>query len=576
MSFVHKSFVFGLRAFPLALLCADRRPLVSLPFVDDYSCGEDVVNSAPSIVSVPVRLPGSGIGEDLVAYLNVYDVHGRESPADIGGRSCRPIDPAAALKNLGRSSKCVLAHQFAVNQGDSVHFQFYDICRLPFLVGRVRKVRDVTVYLLDCDPAHAGVAQAASRACLADGSGPVFVVVDETPQKADRVLSFQFDILVKDLFTRKDIAALISQGFYLHNGSLRCTGCHYHKNREQLIRLINGESGKWSVRIRHKFPSVFSISDVIMADHEHPKCDNYWPSLEKTFFTIDDVELGHYALYSYNGPDKQYVEYRPPTDQSGAPVTSSAHQPGKNSEYFSCPDQYRGLPPISYFVTTISRANFFDQGDLLSFCVRDMFASLREAFQPLKSCLMPSARTDDDPPVPSPLDRLMGEELEECLCHLYSKTFRSVYLLERLHHSQATYQPADIQAAVASCQAPVVPLLDRLLVLINQCGGDVTERGLVCLIIDAEGPTYFQYDDHGAVMAEVHGPVSGHQLSRQRYQRMAAGIDFFAALSQEVLQPLLNIFHPSQLSSEALRKIFCASEFFIERLLASETECGDF
>ena len=553
-----------------------------MPFVDDYSCGEDVVNSAPSIVSVPVCLPGSGSGEDLTTYLDVYDEHGQESPAGIGGRSCRPINFSTVLKDLGRSGKHVLAHQFAVNRGDSVHFQFCKNGHWSFFSGRVRKLRDVTVYLLDCDPTHTGVSQAASRACLADGNGLVFVVVDETPHQADRVLSFQSDILVKDLFSRKDIAALISRGFYLHNGSLRCTGCHYHKNREQLISLINGESGKWSIRIRHKFPLAFSISDIILADHEHPKCDNYWPSPEKTFFTIDDVELGHYALYSYNCCDKQYVEYPLSTDESGAPVTSIKHQPGKNPEYFSCPDNDRSsdLPAISYFATTISRADFFDQGDLLSFCIRDMFASLREAFQPLKSCLMESARTTaDDPPGPSPLDRLMGRELEECLCHLYSKTFRTAYLLERLHHSQATYQPADILAAVASCQAPLVPLLDRLLVLINQCGGDVAQRGFACLIIDAEEPvlkTYFHYDDHGAVMAEVHGPVSGNQLSQQRYQRMAAGIKFTAALSHEVLQPLLSIFHPSQLSNEALRKIFCASEFFIKRLVASETERGGF
>ena len=553
-----------------------------LPFNDAYPCGEDVVNSARSIVSIPVRLPGSGFGDDLIACLDVSDELGRKYPVDLGGRSCRAINFPSLLKNLGRSGKYILAHQFAVDRGDSVHIQFRDPGRWPFLVGRVRKLRDVTVYLLDCNPAHAGVPQAASRACLADGNGPVFVVVDETPHKADRVLSFQFDILVKDLFTRKDIAALLSQGFYLHNGFLRCTGCHYHKNREQLISLINGESGKWSVRIRHKFPSVFSISDMIMADHEHPMCENYRLAPEKTFFTIDDVELGHYALYSYNCRDKQYVECGLYTDESGAPVTSTEHQPGKNPEYFSCPDNYRSsdLPAISYFATTISRADFFDQGDLLSFCVRDMFASLREAFQPLILCQMQSARTtDDDPPVPSPLDRLLGGEIEECLCHLYSKTFRSAYLLERLHRSQATYQPADIQAAVAACQAPVVPLLDWLLVLINQCGGDVAERGFACLVIDSEEPvlqTYFHYDDHGAVLAEVHGPVSGNQRSQQRYLRMAAGIKFIAALSHEVLQPLLHIFHPSQLSNEALRKIFCASEFFIERLSASETGCGNF
>ena len=519
----------------------------------------------------------------MLSFLDVYDECGQKLPAHLGGRSCRPIDPAMALKNLGRSGKFVLAHQFAVNRGDSFHIQFRDNIRCLFFDGRVRKLRDVTVYLLDCDPGHAGVSQAARRACLADGNGQVFVIVDESPHKADRVLSFQCDILVKDLFTRKDIAALISQGFYLHNGSLRCTGCHYHKNREQLISLINGESGKWSIRIRHKFPSVFSISDVIMADHEHPMCDNYWPAPKKTFFTIDGVELGHYALYSHTCPDKQYVEYPLPRDESGAPVTSTAHQPGKNPGYFACPQQYRrsNLPAISYFATTISRAHFFDQGDLLSCCVRDMFASLREAFQPLTSGLLPSVRTTANapPPVPSPLDRLMSGEIEECLCHLFSKTFRSAYLLERLHHSQATYQPADIQAAVAACQAPVVPLLDRLLVLINQCGGDVAKRGFACLSIDAEEPvlqTYFHYADHGAFMAEVHGPVSGNQRSQQRYQWMAAGIKFTAALSREVLQPLLNIFHPSQLSNEALRKIFCASEFFIERLLASETGRGDF
>ena len=540
------------------------------------------MNSAPSIVSFPVRLPGSGIGEDLLSFLDVYDECGQKLPAHLDGRSCRTINPATALKNLGRSGKFVLAHQFAVNRGDSFHLQFRDNIRCSCFDGRVRKLRDVTVYLLDCDPGHVGVSQAASRACLADGNGQVFVIVDESPHKADRVLSFQCDILVNDLFTRKDIAALISQGFYLHNGSLRCTGCHYHKNREQLISLINGESGKWSIRIRHKFPSVFSIRDMIMADHEHPKCDNYWPASEKTFFTIDGVELGHYALYSHNCPDRKYVEYPLPRDESGAPVTSTAHQYGKNPEYFSCPQRFRrsDLPTISYFVTTISRAHFFDQGDLLSCCVRDMFASLREAFQPLTSGLMQNTRTTaDDPPVPSPLDRLMGGEIEESLCHLFSKTFRSAYLLERLHRSQATYQPADIQAAVAACQAPVVPLLDRLLVLINQCGGDVAERGFACLVIDSEEPvlqTYFHYDDHGAVLAEVHGPVSGNQRSQQRYLRMAAGIKFIAALSHEVLQPLLHIFHPSQLSNEALRKIFCASEFFIERLSASETGCGNF
>ena len=256
------------------------------------------------------------------------------------------------------------------------------------------------------------------------------------------------------------------------------------------------------------------------------------------------------------------------------------HKPGKNPEYFSQTGNRRSrydLSPIPYFATTIPRADFLSQGDLLSFLVRGIFTFFRREFQSLKSSVVQRAQVmspSHGSSVQSPLDRLMGKEIETCLCDLYSEVYRSVYLFSRLQSCEATYQPADIQAAVAFCQAPVIPLLDRLLVIINECGGVVTEKGLACLIIDPNEQIpeiCFHDDDSTTVTTGDFEPVSCNQCSQLRYQWMVMGIKFVAALSREVLQPLLKIFHPSQLSNEALRKIFCASEYFIEHLMASES-----
>ena len=164
----------------------------------------------------------------------------------------------------------------------------------------------------------------------------------------------------------------------------------------------------------------------------------------------------------------------------------------------------------------------------------------------------------------SGLEKLMGKDVENCLCDLFAKTFRASYLI-----AQSNQQRKDV---VDACRATLVPLLDKLLDLIDRCGERVASKGFVCLTLDPCQPipaVYFKYDEPGAVIKGITGPVNRDELSQIRAQWMLAGIEFTGVISEELLQPLLEIFHPGEFSDEVLRKIFCAPQSLLDLLTNS-------
>ena len=171
----------------------------------------------------------------------------------------------------------------------------------------------------------------------------------------------------------------------------------------------------------------------------------------------------------------------------------------------------------------------------------------------------------------SGLEKLMGKDVENCLCDLFAKTFRASYLIAR-------DQGAQRQDVVAACRATLEPLLDKLLALIDQCGGHVASKGFVCLTLDPCQPVpavYFKYDEPGAVIKGITGPVNRDELSQVRAQWMLAGIEFTGVISEELLQPLLEIFHPGEFSEDVLRKIFCAPQNLLDLFTDSGRLCKD-
>ena len=118
----------------------------------------------------------------------------------------------------------------------------------------------------------------------------------------------------------------------------------------------------------------------------------------------------------------------------------------------------------------------------------------------------------------SGLEKLMGKDVENCLCDLFAKTFRASYLIAC---DQSNREGAQRQDVVDACRATLVPLLDKLLALIDQCGGRVARKGLVCLTLDPCQTilaAYFKYDDPGAVIKGLTGPVNRDELSQIRAQ----------------------------------------------------------
>lgn len=552
---------------------------------------------ASATISVPIHLPGSRKCHYLLRptndYLTVFrdaDKEYRIDPyTEPGLRRYRCQQWGGRLGVITDVTskpppRTYWKHEVNIRDGDSVLLKYQQDIFKGF-IGTAVKMQCVSIYLLDCDPTHPRVQEAALRACWTRDR-TVCVVMDETPHLKDRIDSFQSDILLKDLFSPEDMSALACEGFYLHNGTIRCSGCHYQKNRKQLLSVMSARASGRLSRIRKIFSStVCPVRKVVLADHENPRCDNFSSGKgKKTFLTINGEELGHYSLYMHNDLSKLIVPYYPvpPLEIYNSANSKKHRNLAKNQAFYPESSSRRMTESIelaqsiNLFTTTVPRSEFFTQGDLLAFSViSDAFVTLRTNYQELKNRVTANAGNakfqmadlaalQEQFQKGSGLEKLMGKDVENCLCDLFAKTFRASYLI-----AQSNQQRKDV---VDACRATLVPLLDKLLDLIDRCGGRVASKGLVCLTIDPNQPipaVYFKYDEPGAVIKGITGPVNRDELSQIRAQWMLAGIEFTEVISEELLQPLLEIFHPEEFSDDALRKIFCVPQRLLDLLTNS-------
>ena len=560
---------------------------------------------ASATISVPIHLPGSRNYRYLLEPTNNYFTVFRD--ADMEYQINPLTEPrlrryrchhggglSGTLRAVTRKPppRTYWKHEVNIREGDSVFLQYKPSIFRGF-IGTAVKMQCVSIYLLDCDPTHPRVQEAALRACW-NGDRTVYVVMDETPHLKDRIDSFQSDILLKDLFSPDDISALVRKGFYLHNGMIRCSGCHYQKNRKQLLSVMSANASGRLSRIKKTLSSTVSpVRKVVLADHEHPRCDNFLSGKgKKTFLTINGEELGHYSLYMHNDlRDLKTPCYHVPPREIYNSANSIKHRNlAKNQAFYPQSSSRRMTEPIdptepesiNLFTTTVPRSEFFTQGDLLAFSViRDAFVTLRTNYQKLKDRvtayagnaklqMADLAALQEQFQEGSGLEKLMGKDVENCLCDLFAKTFRASYLIAC---DQSNREGAQRQDVVDACRTTLVPLLDKLLALIDQCGGRVASKGFVCLTLDPCQPipaAYFKYDEPGAVIKGVTGPVNRDELSQIRAQWMVAGIEFTGVISEELLQPLLEIFHPGEFSDDALHKIFCAPQSLLDLLTDPE------
>ena len=63
----------------------------------------------------------------------------------------------------------------------------------------------------------------------------------------------------------------------------------------------------------------------------------------------------------------------------------------------------------------------------------------------------------------------------------------------------------------------------------------------------------------------ITGPVNRDGLSQSQGQWIVAGIEFPRGVSEEFLQPLLEIFELGEFSDDELRKLFCVLQSWIDK-----------
>ena len=546
---------------------------------------------ASATMSIPIHLPGSRVRHYLHGPTNDYFTVFRDAVKEyhidpyteprLRRYTCNQVVGfSGAFQDMINKPprRTYWKHEVKIRDGDSVFLKYKpDI--LKGFIGTAVKMQCVSIYLLDCDPTHPRVKEAAFKACLTRDR-TVCVVMDITPHLKDRIDSFQSDILLKDLFSPEDMSALACEGFYLHNGTIRCSGCYYQKNRKQLLSVMSARASGRLSRIKKTFSSTVNpVRKAVLADHKNPCCDNCCSGKgKKTFLTINGEELAHYSLYMHNDLSKSIIPYYPvpPREIYNSADAKKHRNPAKNQEFFPESSSRRPTPSINLFTTTVHRSEFFTQGDLLAlYVIRAAFVTLRTNYRELKDRvtaytanaklqMADLAALQEQFQEGAGLEKLMGKDVENCLCDLFAKTFRASFLI-----AQSNQQRKDV---VDACRATLVPLLDKLLDLIDRCGGPVASRGLVCLTLDPYQPipaVYFKYDEPGAAIKGLTGPVNRDELSQIRAQWMLAGIEFTGVISEELLQPLLEIFHPEEFSDDVLRKIFCAPQSLLDLLTNS-------
>ena len=472
--------------------------------------------------------------------------------------------------DLLAESTFILNYKIELVDGESVVLKIKSGNVSGCFTAHACKVRLEKIFLVD-DPKDPRVREAANNVCT--GNRKIIVLADELPDLAAREHSFQciwpelectFGLSPK---ANRDIISCLAQaGFYVREGEVRCTGCQYRKNIKEFLVAIGDSLVRKLMRLTTK-PSLLKPVLVASVDHNSNNCHHGYEETKTllsakkdSLFGLKRREQGHFWVYQHNEKNYYHLSDSYPEPVPLDQVRAHRSNAGRVSEYF---DRYLGHKKNTFlFVTTFPRSSFLSQDELLyqGSTIKQLLETLRQQYHDLKACVdqLPENKLPltDEFNMP-PVEGLLSDKM----ARLYYR------FIVNLGNETAEGEPEHDETALEQ-------MLDQWLTMIEQCGGNVAEKGLMSLCIQNGGKQqsdYFQYGSSDGSFSDFSGSSLPPELSEVRRQWLGIGNEYMKYISETILSPLLDIFHPLELSEAALRKIFCASEAYIESLAMFES-----
>ena len=473
------------------------------------------------------------------------------------------------LVSLLRESIFINDYKIQLVDGESVVLKIKSGNESGRFTALACKARLEQIFLVD-DPKDPRVQEAAKNVCT--GNRKSIVLADELPDLEARKHSFQsiwpeleYTFGLSPKAYRYIISCLAEDGFYVKQDEVRCTGCQYRKNLKEFVVAI-GDSGAGSLmRLMTKAPMVKTIL-VTSVCHNSNNCYHGYEKKKTLLSAKKDSllgglrEQGHFWVYQYNGKNYYHLSNSYPEPVPLDQARAHCLRPGRGNEYF---DRYLGHKKNTFlFATTVPRSSFLSQDELLyqGSTIKQLLETLRQEYHDLKACvdqLPENKRPLTDEFNMPPVEGLLSDKM----ARLY---YRFIVNLGK----ETAEGESDLD------ETALEQMLDQWLTMIEQCGGIVAEKGLMSLCVQDGGKQqsdYFQYGSSDASSSDFSGSCLPRELSEVRHQWLNIGNKYMQFISATILSPLLDIFHPLELSEAALRKIFCASEAYIESLAMFES-----
>ena len=471
--------------------------------------------------------------------------------------------------SLLRESVFIHEYKIQLVDGESVVLKIKSGNVSGHFTAHACKARLEKIFLVD-DPKDPRVQEAAKNVCA--GNRKIIVLADELADLEERKHSFQsmwpeleYTFGLSPKANRNIISCLAEAGFYVKQGDVRCNGCQYRKNFKEFLVAIGDSGVTRLMRLTTKVPKLKTIL-VTSVYHNSNNC--YHGSEKKktllsakkdSLFGVTRREQGHFWVYQHNEKNYYYLSDSYPEPVPLDQAKDHRLRPDQAGEYF---DRYLGHKKNTFlFATTVPRSSFLSQDELLyqGSTVRHLLETLRQAYHDLKACF--DQLPENKRPLTDEFNMLPVEGLlSDKMARLYYRFI--VYLGNETAEAESDHDETALEQ-----------MLDQWLTMIEQCGGNVAEKGLMSLCIQNGGKQqsdYFQYGSSDGSFSDFSGSSLPPELSEVRRQWLGIGNEYMQYISATILSPLLDIFHPLELSEAVLRKIFCASEAYIESLAMLE------
>ena len=534
-----------------------------------------------------------------------------ESFCDIEEMRRREAYMSTIMAPLSYDSFCIRHHKIELVSGESVILKIKSSNVSGYFHARARKARLEKIFLVD-DPRDRQVRDAALKVCA--GNKKIIVVTNELPDLAERMHSFQsiwpeleHTLGLSPDADRKVISCLAKAGLYFKQGEVRCNGCRYRKTLKDFLANIVDSRSIRLMRLTTKL--LLKTALVSSVGHDSSQCFNARNKKKTLLSTRNNsssggkrVEQGHFWVYQRD--QKNY--YHLP-DSYPEPVTFEQARRRRSISGDCDFDRYLAYKKNTFlFVTTVPKSSFLSQDDLLyeGSIIKSFFATFGQKYDDLKvqvdQLLKNKPSLADElnlPPLEGLLSDKMGRFYFRIIAELWSRrdvkqlnlTPVEGLLSDKMgrFHSRiiADLWNGSVKRELGHDKAALKQLLDEWLAMIEQCDGIVAEKGLICLCVQNGGEqqcNYFHYDssddsssDFSGSSSDFSGSSVSRDLSNIRRLLLWIGTEYMGFLSAIILSPLMDIFHPLELSHDILRKILCSSETCIEALTTCKSTAMD-